>query len=570
MQNKKEKAEQSAAQMSDEKRQKKLKNRKKLKYGGLATAVTVIFVAVVVLVNVVVSQIGKRFPDVVLDLTTANVYEISDETMDYIRDLDQDVEIAVSAEESTFQTDKYNKMIAETLAKYQGYSDHISVTYFDTTKDPDVLSKYQEMYGGTISANKIIVNSGERVKVYDAFSDMFDIDQETYQYYQYGYASLTDCITGFKGEQTLTTAIMNVTDSNPKTVGVITKANGATIFAQTQSQSDPNTYALAAAEQLLGNNGYDIQELDIVTDELDTETLDILLLPAPSSDLTTDAIKKMTDFLHNDGNLGKQLIYVADYTQASTPNLNAFLKEWNVQIDSSYVNDENSSSNQAATILLGRGQAYAFPRATVTEEEDYNGNLANAALPIIAPMARPIDALTANNGRTVTALLTTSDTSYRYPLTQSDSSDASDTLEDTTEAAEDATEAETAETTTATSFDTSTAEQQANTVMALCRDQQSTGDAFIESDVIVLGSMSMLDYNLIQDSSYNNAEYFVGLLNSICGKEDNIVIAAKDMTQATISATETQLKTIRVVVVFLIPLAVVAVGVVVAIRRRYR
>ncbi len=366
----------------------------------------------------------------------------------------------------------------------------------------------------------------------------------------------------------MTTAIMNVTDSNPKTVGVITKANGSTIFAQTQSQSDPNTYALAAAEQLLGDNGYDIQELDIVTDELDTETLDILLLPAPASDLTTDAITKMTDFLHNDGNLGKQLIYVADYTQSSTPNLNAFLKEWNVQIDSSYVNDENSSSNQAATILLGRGQAYAFPRATVTEEEDYNGNLANAALPIVAPMARPIDTLTANNGRTVTALLTTSDTSYRYPLTQKDSSQTSDTTEDTTEAAEDTTEA--AETTTATSFDTSTAQQQANTVMALCRDQQSTGDTLIESDVIVLGSMSMLDYNLIQDSSYNNAEYFVGLLNSICGKDGNIVIAAKDMTQATISATETQLKTIRVVVVFLIPLAVVVVGVVVAIRRRYR
>ena len=46
-----------------EKQQKKLKNRKKLKYGGLATAITVIFVAVVVLVNVVVTQLDKRFPN---------------------------------------------------------------------------------------------------------------------------------------------------------------------------------------------------------------------------------------------------------------------------------------------------------------------------------------------------------------------------------------------------------------------------------------------------------------------------------------------------------------------------
>ena len=77
------------AEASLEKQQKKLKNRKKLKYGGLATAITVIFVAVVVLVNVVVTQIGKRYPDFKLDLTTANLYAISDGTLDYIRNMDK-------------------------------------------------------------------------------------------------------------------------------------------------------------------------------------------------------------------------------------------------------------------------------------------------------------------------------------------------------------------------------------------------------------------------------------------------------------------------------------------------
>ena len=43
--------------------------------------------------------------------------------------------------------------------------------------------------------------------------------------------------------------------------------------------------------------------------------------------------------MYNDGNLGKQLVYIADYTQSSTPNLDAFLKEWNVQVDYSSVID---------------------------------------------------------------------------------------------------------------------------------------------------------------------------------------------------------------------------------------
>lgn len=564
MQKQDKKSEKTAAPISEEKRQKKMQVRKKLKYGGIATAVTVIFVAVVVLLNVVVAQVCKRNPDAVLDLTTANLYEISDDTVDYIKNLDQDVEIAISSEESTFQSDKYYKMISETISKYQGYSDHISVTYFDTTKDPDILSKYQDLYAGDISSNQIIVTSGDRIKVY-SLTDMFEIDQDKYQSYYYGYASLSDCITGFKGEQTLTTAIMNVTDSNPKSVAVITKSNGNYIFSATQA----NAYAVTAMENLLNDNGYDVKELDMVNDTLDAETYDIVVLPAPANDLTMDAIKKLQDFLQNGGNLGKQLIYVVDYTQSVTPNLDAFLKDWNLQVDSSYVREDDNNRNQTVQIVASAGKGLIAPIVSLGDSENYGGNLANSSLPIVAPLARPIQKLPSNNGRVVYNLLQSSDTSYAYPLTQQASS-GEDTTESASEESQEATEATTTEGAATTSFDTDSAVRGANTVMALSQSQQSTGSELIESDVIVLGSMAMMDYYLTQDSSYNNAEYFIGVLNSVCGKEDSIVIASKDMTATSISATQTQLVTLRTIVVFLIPLAVAAAGIVVFLRRRNR
>ncbi|WP_301844670.1 GldG family protein [uncultured Ruminococcus sp.] len=564
MQKQDKKSEKTAAPISEEKRQKKMQVRKKLKYGGIATAVTVIFVAVVVLLNVVVAQVCKRNPDAVLDLTTANLYEISDDTVDYIKNLDQDVEIAISSEESTFQSDKYYKMISETISKYQGYSDHISVTYFDTTKDPDILSKYQDLYAGDISSNQIIVTSGDRIKVY-SLTDMFEIDQDKYQSYYYGYASLSDCITGFKGEQTLTTAIMNVTDSNPKSVAVITKSNGNYIFSATQA----NAYAVTAMENLLNDNGYDVKELDMVNDTLDAETYDIVVLPAPANDLTMDAIKKLQDFLQNGGNLGKQLIYVADYTQSVTPNLDAFLKDWNLQVDSSYVREDDNNRNQTVQIVASAGKGLIAPIVSLGDSENYGGNLANSSLPIVAPLARPIQELPSNNGRVVYSLLQSSDTSYAYPLTQQASS-GEDTTESASEESQEATEATTTEGAATTSFDTDSAVRGANTVMALSQSQQSTGSELIESDVIVLGSMAMMDYYLTQDSSYNNAEYFIGVLNSVCGKEDSIVIASKDMAATSISATQTQLVTLRTIVVFLIPLAVAAAGIVVFLRRRNR
>ena len=142
--------------------QKKAKNRKKLKYGSLATGITIIFVAVVVLVNVVVSQLVDRYPNLKLDLTTNNIYEISDETMDYIKNLNQKVEIGVSVEESSMDGNQNYKMIKEMLDKYKGYSDQIEVEYFDTTKDPDILNKYQEVYGAEIQAGCIVVSSEQK------------------------------------------------------------------------------------------------------------------------------------------------------------------------------------------------------------------------------------------------------------------------------------------------------------------------------------------------------------------------------------------------------------------------
>lgn len=546
-------------EQSEEKRQNRLKWRKKLKYGGLATTITLIFVAVVVLVNVIVEQLGNRFPDLVLDLTSSHVYEISDETIDYIRNLDTDVEIAVSTNESEFQTDTYNKMISETIDRYAGYSDHISVVYFDTTEDPDILARYQDLYSGDISSNQVIVTNGSRIKVF-SLTDLFEIDEEAYQYYYYyGYGSADDFLTEFKGEYVLTNAIMNVTDANPKTVGIIATSNGDRIYSATYA----NAYALTAAQTLLEDNGYDVEQLDMVTSDLDTAAYDILILPAPASDITQDAVTKLSDFLYNDGDLGKQLIYIADYSQGSTPNLDAFLREWNLSVDSSIVQDE-SANMQTATTVLGN---YSFPIVSVASAENYSGNLANESLPILAPMARPIDTLTANNGRVVYELLTSSDTSYRYPLTLQDTSDESSSA-----AQESATEpsSDSESTTTTTSFDTSSAERSSNAVMVLSRNQESTGQDFIESDVIVLGSMSLLDYYLTQDSAYNNAEYFIGLLNSVCGKEDNIVIATKDLSSTSISVSETVLNAIRWTVIAAIPLVVVIIGVVVALRRRYR
>ena len=106
--------------------------------------------------------------------------------------------------------------------------------------------------------------------------------------------------------------------------------------------------------------------------------------------------------------------------------------------------------------------------------------------------------------------------------------------------------------------------------MALVQNQYATGSEVLESDVLVLGSMQMLTSSLVQDAAYNNAQMFISTLNTICGKEDSIVVATKDLNITSITASASQISVIKTIVVWVIPICVAVIGIVVFIRRRNR
>lgn len=517
-----------------EKQLKKLKMRKKLKYGSIATAVTAVVIVVIILVNVLVSMLA----DVRLDLTSNNVYDVSDETIDYVKNLDKDVDIAISVEKDTLKSllGTSEMMISETLSKYEDYSDHISVTYFDTTKDPDVLSKYQTMYGGDIGSGAVIVSCGDRVKV-SGVLDMFDIDSNMYYAYMRNQCEFPDIITGYKGEQMLTNAIMNVTDVNVKHVGLIEKANGEYIFSLT----DGNVYAMNSLNDLLDDNGYDVErDIDITSAELSPEDYDILILPAPVNDLSVDATKRLSDFMYNDGKYGKNMLYIADYTQGDTPNLDAFLKDWNISVSKSVVSDSEDKSQVVNTYdILASGRSMIAPSVTIATT-DYSSGLENASLPIVVPLGRPIVEEKLNNGKVVIPLWQTSEGSVELALKGSDLSESE------------------------------TSEKRSRMMACMVQNQVNNNGEICESNLFVLPSISTIDSMIISDAAYNNGTYVISALNTICGKEATSIIATKNLSAATLDITTEKIDAIKWVVWFVIPVIVIAAGIAVALRRRKR
>ena len=286
------------------------------------------------------------------------------------------------------------------------------------------------------------------------------------------------------------------------------------------------------------HNRYDLEEVDLLTNDLDVENTDLLLILSPLNDFNNAVIDKISDYLYNDGKLGKNVLYMANYDQNKTDNIDAFLEEWGLSVGDSYIAETNTSASQNVTVY---GLGYTIRSSIgVIANDDYADLVSDTTLPIAVPLPRPIETLWETNGdRETSVILTTSNTSALVPR------DASD------------------------DFDISTAVTGMQNVMAMgSKYIFDDNNQKVTSNVMVMGSAFMSDIYITSDTSYNNGEFILNSVNKMTGKSSGITIVPKSLSISTISIDDTQVTAIRTVVMFVIPLVIVAIGVVVYVRRR--
>ena len=492
-------------------------NSKKLKYGAAATVITIVVVAMVVLLNVIISALNDRYP-MSFDLTPGGDFEISEETKNYIASIDEDVEICTTVDELAFQTteSKYFRQAYEVLKKYSQNSDRISLNFVDMTVNPTFVEKYKQYYSGSISSNSIIIfnNSSKRIKVVS----MYDLFNTEINYY-----TMTQDIVSSKAEQVLTSAIMYITDPNPQT---------AVYFdVVTQSTSGSNIISM------LETNGFDVVTIDPNTEAI-PEDADMLIINAPLNDFSEELVDRIYTFMENDGNYGKNMIYIASYMQNDTPNINAFLEEWGLSVGAGVVGESNSQN------LASESTSYAL--LTYIGENNYTSGIPSevAGNPVIAYYSRPIEILYEYSGNVATIpLLKTSETGFVM------------TNEMIMEYYETGVEPDIPESEI--------------TVMALANKYTFIDNVQMRSNIFVVGSDEMLSSGLTGLTYYNNGDYFMSVVNNISGKEKGITIIAKDLTSKTYETNVVQISVIRTVFMFIIPGLVAAAGIAVWLKRRH-
>ena len=325
------------------KKVKKHKNQALLRKGGFSIAITAAVLVGIILFNVLVGALSDRFV-LEFDMSAEKENSMSEENIDYIKGLETEIEIIVCATPDDYvegymdyyaqklysitgdATDYYKQTIT-LLDKYPAYNDKIILNYVDTqaSEFTEISSKYSNE---SLSYGDIIVSctENEHYKIV-GFEDIYELSEDT-NYASYGYSANT--VSGNNVETAVTSAIAYVTSDRIKKVALLTG------HSKQDYTSDYQT--------LLKDNNY---EITVVSDSMIggiSKEYDAVIIPAPTTDFLGSELEVLSEFLDNDGKLGKGLIFFADASAPYLTNFYDFLEEWGITVGEGVLFETNSQN----------------------------------------------------------------------------------------------------------------------------------------------------------------------------------------------------------------------------------
>lgn len=544
------KAEKAEEDTGSKKTRRKGNGKKKLKYGTLAAVSTVIFTAVVVLVNIIAGVFFKKYP-LTLDLTKNAKYSISEKSEEYVKSIDRDVKFRVFASEENFTSlNEYTKQAAEVLKRYTEYNSHITVEYIDIDSNPDIVSEYtdQEITAFSMIAESPSLDENGKamtdengkalrrvreVSLLDLITFKPEVEEEAQSYgvsaedylmqvigggdaNVFAFAVQRSLVEASSADQAFISALIAVTDPDPVEVCVLTGRN--------------ELASISYFTKLLKANGYSVKEINITSEDI-PEGTDMCIIPAPASDYMEGEIKKVDDFVANDGNMGKQLIYIASYGQQSTPNLSEFLEEYNIAVGDGIIVENDPEY----FTMTNAGQIYTISNdVSKTYAEDIDVKNAN----ILLSYSRPVKVISEGSGKLKTeALINSTDNAAVV------NSETGENIENGKQAF--------AVVSSKTSFE----EGGSNSV----------------SNVLVLGSPDIVSDQFLMFDQFQNRTYMLSLCNSMTGKTSNgMTIEPKVISANIFDITAEQIRTLKIIFIGVIPVVTLMIGLIIWLRRKNR
>ena len=484
----------------------------KFKRGGMATVMTVVFIAIVVVLNVVVSALTDRFPSMDIDLTSQGLNTLSEQALDVAKNVNQDTTIYLIGSEDAYENNQIYtsygleySQVANLAKRLAEANSKIKVEFVDPDTNPTFISQYSEE---SLTTGKVMVKTERRYRVLGV-TDLFSIEQDQTTYAYKNYSMVDSALAG---------ALEMV---NKEEVPIFTIATGHGEMLT----SDNMTSFLSMME----GQSFEVQEIDLLTEDI-PEGTQVLMLPTPTTDYSAEEVDKLRAFLDDTSNSDPVTLLATCYpSQASMPNYSAFLEEWGVQVEPGVV-VESDTSRMAVADSSG---------VIVDSSEDFLSD--NSYERLVSYYSSPLKLLfDANNNVTTYELWTTSDSAYVV-------------TENTTEA------------------DTQDPDTSSQTVATVSRKMVQVDGSSVNHSLVVFGSSNVFT-DTFMSTAFGDGNYITDLLLDLTGNDGSSVSVSTERVQTNvtdITATRSTIDILGWTFSAIIPVIILAAGLVIFLKRRH-
>lgn len=207
------------------------------RHGTFSIAAVALVIAIAVLINLIAGQLPSGVKEI--DISDNKIYEISDTSRKLLKNLEQEIQITVIAEE-----DSIDERLRTFLDKYTALSDKITMEIIDSVLHPSVLTEY---------------------------------DTET------------DTISSFDGDGQLTGAISQVIGQETKKI-YYTTGHGESELS-------------SSITNLMQKSGLETEELNLLMSGEIPEDCDSLLINGPTSDISETEKNLLDQYIKQGGNV---------------------------------------------------------------------------------------------------------------------------------------------------------------------------------------------------------------------------------------------------------------------------
>lgn len=466
-----------------------------------STGMIAIVVALTVVVNLIASALPETYTQI--DATSQKLYSITKDTEKYLDTLKDDVTLYVMVNKNSKDDN-----VDRTLQKYASASKHVKVKYVDPNVSPTFASKYTD---SDVTSNSIIVVCGDRSKVIDYNSDIYEYSYDS----SYNYS-----VTGYDCEGQVTAAIQYVTSESTTNVYELTGHDESTLSGD--------------FSEVFQKRFMNVGSLSLLTVDAIPEDCQAIFITAPQSDLSEDDLSKLSQYL---GNGGK--IYLSiDYSKWNDlTNFKKLLSDNNIETTESLLAETDRS-------YYYQSPFYLLPNVENTEVSSSVAGMTQVFVPYSVGLT-----YTGEDDSNVTSFMTTSDTTIAKAAAN---------------IAAVQSQADAANIASVQDGDT-----QGQYSLGIMVTNENGGE------LCVLGSAMMCTDSANQIVSGHNATLFNGIVNALVttddGNSDNaVVIAAKDYTVSNLTVSANAMLVYGILWGIFMPIALIIIGIIVWARRRKR